>query len=136
MRSRRIAPTQILARLLMAALLLVGLMANAHLSMAHSSPAHGTAVQALEASSPTHHAVAANVGPHEMSGHMHSCCESSEAVETCLVACAAVACATPVLPGVPSALISPDRAGVKPVATRLLRSQAPDIETPPPKFRL
>jgi len=133
MRSRRIAPSQLLARLLMAALLLVGLMTNAHLSMAHSFPAHGTAAPAIDASSPTHHAVAASVVPHEVPGDLHACCAP---VETCLVACAAVACATPVLPGVLSALISPDRAGIKPVATRLLRSQAPDIETPPPKFRL
>lgn len=130
MRFRRTSTLQLIARLLMGALLLVGLSTNSHLAMAHSFSTQGAPVQA------THHAVAAKVTAHDANGDIHACCEPTEAVQTCLVACAAVACATPVLPVLQTALASPGRTGVQPMATRFLRSQAPDIDTPPPKTRL
>ena len=120
-------------RLVMAALLLVGLALSSFLSTGHISPVHASTAQVeLRAPLPQQHA-GADVAGLESDRHAHACCASEEAVPTCPAACAAVACATPILPGTHIALRLHALSTNQPTAMPSLRSREPELDTPPPK---
>ena len=118
-------------RLVMAALLLVGLALSSFLSTGHISPVHASTAQA-ESGAPLPHPVA-DVAGLETGGHAHACCASEEAVQICPAACAAVACATPILPSTHIALRLHALSANQPTAMPSLRSREPELDTPPPK---
>lgn len=133
MRQSRLTISHLLARLFMAVALLVGLGFGSHPSIGHMSPVHAAAASTLAHHHPTVASTKADALPHH---HSDDCCEPTQAVQTCLSACAAFACATSVLPGGAAALHLHATSGVQPTSATFLRSRAPDIETPPPKARL
>ncbi|HSP24394.1 MAG TPA: hypothetical protein VLQ65_04400 [Saliniramus sp.] len=114
MRSRPLNPLHLLSRLLMAVFLLVGTAISVSPGMAaNGMEAHGIVAQ--------------------MDAQQHPCCEPRAAEPGCVAGCSAVTCATPILPGHEAALlVSRDAAAALPV-TRFLRSEGPELETPPPR---
>lgn len=137
MRLRRLSPLHILGRLFMASLLLVGLSISSHslLGHVHALPVQTTSMDAAADLAMTHHH-SSDIASLEAAGVIHACCEPEAAVQTCLAACASVACATPILPGGQTALLVTAHSGLQPIAALSPGSREPDVDTPPPKFRL
>lgn len=125
MRACRTFPLQLFSRLLMAAVLLVGMLAAPSAMAMAGWEHHGSAHAAgLDAGSD---AIRASALHHE------DCCPPQPAVEACFQACAAVACAVPILPVAQLTHSASTRESAWPDSTTLLLGSGPELETPPPR---